>query len=52
MRGTFQIDLPFYQSSDQCEKLMIIDLILLLCGRESPRKVSTRVEKSVVILLH
>jgi hypothetical protein len=52
MRGTFQIDFPFYQSSDQREELAIVNLISLLCGRESPGKVSTRVEKSVVVFLH
>jgi hypothetical protein len=52
MRGTFQIDFPLYQSLDQHEKFAIVDLIPLLCGREGPGKVSTRVEKSVVVLLH
>jgi hypothetical protein len=52
IRGTFQIDLPFHQRSDQCEEVAIVDLISLLCGRECPGKVSTRVEESIVILLH
>jgi hypothetical protein len=52
MRGAFQIDFPFHQSSDQREEFAIVDLVSLLCGRECPRKVSTRVEKSVVVLLH
>jgi hypothetical protein len=52
VRGAFQIDLPFYQSSDQCEEFAIVDLVPLLCGGECPGKVSTRVEESVVIFLH
>jgi hypothetical protein len=52
MRGAFQIDLLFHQSSDQREEFAIVDLVSLLCGRECPGEVSTRVKESVVILLH
>ena len=52
MEGALQVLFPFPQGKDDSEKLLIIDIIVLFCGREGLGEVSARVEVTRGIWLH
>ena len=47
-----EVMLPFLQSSDDSEKLSIIDIIISFCEGEGGRMIGTRMEVSIGVFLH
>jgi hypothetical protein len=49
--GSFEFRAPFFETADDCEQLLIVDLVVTLNGGMLLRKEGNRSEDSFVVVL-